>query len=97
MLSALTVSVLLDGKSLGITKVGTYLHTPLAPGRYTLLSESESEAPVVVDVEAGRNYFFQQHVAFGAFAARTMLVRVDEETGRSAVLESTMAASNAVQ
>lgn len=92
-LTAVTVSVRLDGKSLGVLGSGTYLFTTLLPGRYTLLSASESEEPVTLLAEAGRNYFFLQEVAFGARAARTTLVRVDEEMGRAAVLRSEMAAT----
>jgi Protein of unknown function (DUF2846) len=95
VLSAVAVTVLLNGRGFGMTKVGTYLHTTVEPGQYTLLSQGEDQAPVVVQAEPGKNYFFHQEVAFGALAARTGLVRVDEATGRDAVLASQMSASQA--
>ena len=59
VLSAIAVSVLLNGRGFGLTKVGTYLYAAVEPGEYTLLSQGEEEAPVVVVAEAGKNYFFQ--------------------------------------
>ncbi len=94
VLSALAVSVQLDGRALGMTKAGTYLHTELAPGGHTVLSLGEDASPVVVDVQAGKNYFFHQEVAFGSQAARTSLLPVDEATGREAVLDSRLAATH---
>lgn len=95
-LSAVTVSVKINGQSFGLLGVGTYLYADVAPGRYTLLSVSEEDAPVVVAVEPDRNYFFQQEIAFGSSAARTALVSVDEAKGREAVLGSELAASQRV-
>jgi hypothetical protein len=96
-LSAVSVSVTLNGQSFGMLGVGTYLYAAVSPGQYTLLSASEEEAPAVVVVEAGQNYFFQQEIAFGSSAARTALIRVDEAQGREAVLESEMAASQGAE
>lgn len=95
-LSAVTVSVKVNGQSFGMLGVGTYLHASVTPGRYTLASVSEQEVPVVVSAEAGRNYFLEQQVAFGSTMAQTALVLVDEAKGRQAVESSEMAASQSV-
>lgn len=94
VLSALAVSVLLNGRAMGMTKVGTYLHAQLEPGEYTVLSQGEDQSPVVVVAEPGKNYFFHQEVAFGAFAARTSLLPVEDAVGREEVLASRLAATH---
>jgi hypothetical protein len=95
-LSAVTVNVKVNGQSFGLLGVGTYLYTALPPGQYTVVSVSEAEAPIVLTAEAGKNYFFQQEIAFGSTAAQTTLVRVDDAQGREAVLKSEMAASQPI-
>lgn len=92
-LSAITLAVDVNGSSLGVLKVGTFLLAVVAPGTYQLVSQSENEAPVSVTVEVGKNYFFQQEVSFGSAEARSVLVHVDEATGRGAVGDLEMAAS----
>lgn len=94
-LSAVTLVVTLDGAAWGTTKAGTYLFGELpAPGRYTLLSQSEDPAPVVLEVEPGQSYFFQQDITFGAVAARSVLHPVDAQTGQAGVLQTQGAVTN---
>jgi hypothetical protein len=94
-LKALTLNVSIDGAFFGQTKVGSYLYVELAPGQYVVTSQSEVEVPVKLQVEAGRNYFFQQDIAFGTSSVRSTLLPVDEQTGRSAVMNSELAVTQA--
>jgi hypothetical protein len=96
-MSAVTVNVTLNGRALGLLKVGTYVHAALEPGRYTLLSQSSKEMPVLVVAEPGTNYFFEQIVEDAAVwqsFARTTLVKVDEAAGRAGVSANELAASH---
>jgi hypothetical protein len=90
-LSALTLNVSIDGVLWGQTKVGSYLYAELPPGQYVLSSQSEAETPVRIQVEAGRQYYFQQDIAFGSSSVRSTLLPVDEQTGRAAVMKSELA------
>ncbi len=96
-LSAVTVNVTMNGTEFGLLKVGTYLHAVLEPGRYTLVSRSFQEVPVVLIAEADHQYFFQQVVEdapIWASGPRSTLIRVDEAVGRREVSDGEMAASN---
>ncbi|MBL8951406.1 MAG: DUF2846 domain-containing protein [Myxococcaceae bacterium] len=96
-MSAVTVNVKLNGRALGLLKVGTYLHAVLEPGTYTLVSQSQVELPVQLQVEPDRTYFFEQLVREGAFwhaLPTTTLAPIDEARGRDAVAQSTMAATH---
>lgn len=85
-LSALAYNVNINAKAFGSTGAGTFLFAELeAPGTYTIDSESEVPAPVVLQVEPNKNYFFRQDVAFGTNSGRSTLQPVDEATGREGV------------
>lgn len=92
-LSALLFSVTIDGNPLGRTKVGTYLHAELAPGIYTLATQSETKSSLKLVAEAGKNYFYLQEVSFGAISARSELWPMSEPEGRTGVLETELADS----
>lgn len=92
-LRAITVNVMLDGHGLGTTKVGTFLQATVPAGPHTLLSQSESEVPVLVQAEPNQSYFFEQKVSFGVRDAQTTLIRVEDAVGRAAVLACDRAAS----
>jgi hypothetical protein len=85
-LSAQAYNVNINGNAFGSTGAGTYLFAELsAPGTYTIDSQSEVPAPVVLQVEPNKNYFFRQDVAFGTNTGRSTLQPVDEATGREGV------------
>lgn len=92
-LSALLFSVTIDGAPLGRTKVGTYLHSELPPGIYTLSTQSETKSTVKLVAEAGKNYFYLQDVGFGAISARSELLPMSEPEGRAGVLDTELADS----
>jgi hypothetical protein len=93
--AAFTMSVLLDGEPLGQTAPSTYLHTPIAPGRHSVVSKTaENESGVVIDAQPGRNYFLWQEAKFGALSVRSLLQSVDEQTGRDAVADCELAVTN---
>lgn len=88
-LSAQAFDVSINGKAFGSTGAGTFLFAELpAPASYAIESQSETPAPVVLNVEPGKNYFFRQDVAFGSSAGRSTLQPVDETTGRAEVSDS---------
>jgi len=88
-LSAQAFDVTINGNAFGTTGPGSFLFAELAaPASYTIESQSETPAPVVLNAEPGKNYFFRQDVAFGTNAGRSTLLPVDEQTGRAEVSET---------
>ncbi|GAC1537640.1 MAG: hypothetical protein NVS2B9_03990 [Myxococcales bacterium] len=92
---AARLSVALDGALLGDTAAMTYLYTPIAPGRHTIVSKAENDSDATIDAKAGTNYFLWQEVKMGLWTARSALRDMPEKTGREAVLECTMGSTRA--
>jgi hypothetical protein len=85
-LSSQAYTVKINGNAFGSTGAGTFLLADLpAPGTYTIESESELPAPVILRVEPRHNYFFRQDVSSGAGFGRSFLQPVDDTTGRDGV------------
>ncbi|MBV9008825.1 MAG: DUF2846 domain-containing protein [Verrucomicrobia bacterium] len=70
----------LDGRTLGLLTIGTYIFSEVQPGQHTL-SRLQTVKPI--RLEAGRNYFFR--LAPSLAASETKFVEVPETKGRTAV------------
>jgi hypothetical protein len=90
--AAIKMPVILDGKVLGDTAAKTYLYSEVAPGKHQLVSKTENDSTLNVDVVAGKIYYVWQEVKMGLFAARSKLQQVDDTTGQAGVMESKLAA-----
>jgi hypothetical protein len=85
--AAIKMPVALNGKLVGDTAAKTFMLLSVAPGKHTLVSKTENDSTLSLDVQAGRNYFVWQEVKMGMFAARSLLQLVDEAKGRAGVSE----------
>lgn len=83
--AAIKMPLLLDGVSVGDTAAHTYLLKQVGPGKHTVVSKTENDASLDIDVAAGKNYYVWQEVKMGAFAARSALHLVEESKGQKAV------------
>lgn len=86
---AARIDILLDGKPLGKTVPKTFFAVDVPPGRHIVVSKGENDFTLVVEAEAGKNYYVWQEVKMGLGLpnARTRLQLVNESEGRSGVNE----------
>ena len=85
--AAIKMPLLLDSMSIGDTGPHTYAFRQVTPGRHTIVSKTENDPAIEVDAQAGKNYYVWQEVKMGAFAARSALHLVDDQTGEKGVNE----------
>ncbi|WP_194436896.1 DUF2846 domain-containing protein [Vibrio fluminensis] len=77
--TALKRMIWVDGWYLGTTGHKTYFYTQLEPGTYDVSTESEfSPNHLLIDVEAGKNYYIQQTIELGVFVGGSKLRPVPE-------------------
>ncbi|WP_426270413.1 DUF2846 domain-containing protein [Dyella kyungheensis] len=88
--AAIKMPLLIDGQSVGDTAAKTYLRRELAPGSHTIVSKTEEDSTLTLDMQAGKTYFVWQEVKMGMFAARSALHQVDETKGRAAIEKCTL-------
>ncbi len=88
--AAIKMPLLLDNQSIGDTGPHTYAFRQVAPGKHVLVSKTEKDVTLDLDVQAGNNYYVWQEVKMGAFAARSALHLVDEKTGEDGVKQCKM-------
>ena len=74
-----------DGKWVGVNRGNNYFFLVLEPGAHRFCSQAENSDFAGLVLEAGKVYFFQQHVEMGLLKARTSLERIDEGRGREAL------------
>lgn len=90
--AALKKTVYLDQKAIGESAEDVYFYTTTTPGSHVLSTESEfSPNDLQIDTEGGKNYFVEQYIKMGVFVGGANLRLVDEETGKKAVLECSLA------
>jgi len=81
--------ILLDGKPAGLVGLSTHLLLAVAPGEHRLSATSpENEHVLVVNTEAGQNYFFELASRTGTSYARAELRPLAEADGKEAVLQT---------
>lgn len=83
--AAIKMPLLLDNQSIGDSGPHTYAFRQIAPGKHTITSKTEKDASIDIDAQPGKNYYVWQEVKMGAFAARSALHLVDEQTGEDGV------------
>lgn len=90
---ALKKDVWIDGKCIGETGPNVFFHEEVKGGmEHKLSTESEfSPNDLLVNTEAGRNYFVRQFIKFGVFVGGAGLELVDEEKGKSEVAKLNLA------
>jgi hypothetical protein len=72
----------------------TYFYKEVQSGGHILSTESEfSNNDLLLDAEAGRNYFVRQYIKMGLFVGGANLELVSEEEGKKGVLECKLADS----
>jgi len=89
---AIKMPVTLNDRMMGDTGPKTYFHWLLDPGSYKIASHTENTPELVVDVEAGKDYYVWQEVKMGLWTARSLLHKVDNTNGRKGVGESRLIA-----
>jgi Protein of unknown function (DUF2846) len=89
--AAIKMPVALNGKLVGDTGAKTYLLLQVPAGSHTIISKTENDSTLKLDVQAGRNYFVWQEVKMGMMQARSLLQVVDEATGKAGVAECKLA------
>ncbi|VCU69019.1 hypothetical protein PIGHUM_01079 [Pigmentiphaga humi] len=84
---ALKKDVYLDGNCIGETADKIFFYTQLAGNRtYKLSTESEfSPNDLVLDINAGKNYFVRQFIKVGVFVGGAGLESVSEEEGKRVI------------
>jgi hypothetical protein len=95
--AAIPMTVSVNKRMLGQTAAKTYFQLNVAPGRYTIESNSENVSTLNLWVDAGKNYFVWQEVKMGMWSARSALQQVDETKGRAGVLESKLIATTVTE
>lgn len=85
--SAIKMTVLIDGVSVGDTVAKSYIFRTLPAGDHTVTSKAENDNTLDITMQAGQVYFVWQEVKMGALYARSKLHLVDEATGETAVKE----------
>ncbi len=74
--------IAVDGDWKGVNRGKNYFFFTVEPGERYFCSESENQDFLVLNVEAGKTYYFLQEVKLGLMKARTNLVQFTEEKGK---------------
>lgn len=84
---ALKKDVYLDGNCIGETADKVFFYTQVDGGRtYKLSTESEfSPNDLVLDINAGKNYFVRQFIKIGVFVGGAGLESVSEDEGKRVI------------
>ena len=85
--AAMKMPIVLNGKLVADTASMTYLLLEVPPGSHKLVSKTENDATLMLNADAGRNYFIWQEAKMGGFAPRSALHLVDESTGKAGIKE----------
>ena len=93
--SAIKMPLLLDGAAIGDTGPHTDVLKQVPAGKHTVVSKTENDASLDVDLVAGKNYFVWQGVThnFLSFTYHSRLKLVDETTGQEGVAECELVAT----
>jgi hypothetical protein len=83
--SAVHMDVSMDGRLWGQTVANSFMVWQLRPGTHRLVSHTENDSEIEVDVLPGRRYFVWQEVKMGTMFARSRLQMVSEQQGQAAV------------
>lgn len=67
---------------IGSTLPNRYIFTILEPGSYTLMSKSENESKLEIQVESDKIYYVEQNAEIGLIFGRSKLKLLSEEEGK---------------
>jgi hypothetical protein len=68
-----------NGQIVAVNKMGTYNYAFLDPGRYTLRSKAGNVGELVIELQAGKEYYFFQNTFMGFASAKNTLTRQSKE------------------
>jgi uncharacterized protein YlaN (UPF0358 family) len=90
---ALKKDVWVDGKCIGETAPNVFFYEEVQGGaEHKVSTESEfSPNDLLVNTESGKNYFVQQYLKLGVFVGGAGLELVDDEKGKKAIGNLSMA------
>jgi hypothetical protein len=75
----------IDRQWIGVNQYKTYFVVAIAPGTHDLCSQMENASRLTVTLEAGKTYYFQQHIYAGAWKAQNELSQLTEAEGQYAL------------
>lgn len=79
---AIQTKLAVDGDWKGVNRGNNYFYFTVDPGEHFFCSVAENRSLLKLNVEAGKTYYLQQHVALGVTKARTKIELMTEEEGR---------------
>lgn len=88
--AAIEMPVTVNGSEVGKTAANTFIFLTLDPGTYQVVSKTENDSTVVLNAQAGQNYFLWQEVKMGTWSAGSHLQEVAEHVGKAGVNECSM-------
>lgn len=88
---AIRMPVTCDGTPIGSTNGKRYIYAFVKPGKREFISKAENKDELVLVIEAGKTYFFEQKVQMGFIMARNQLERLDETQGRKKLAKCKLA------
>ena len=72
-----TIHVTLDGKDMGVTGGQTYFRWEVSPGEHMIISKTHDWSGLVINAEAGHQYYVWQDIGVGLLGPTSELKLVD--------------------
>jgi len=79
------MDIIVDGKIIARSVVYSYAQLELSPGIHEIISRTERDVKLSLDVKAGQLYFIHQEGAPGLWRSRSKLVQVSAQVGQQGV------------
>ena len=76
-----------DGEWKGTNRGSNYFYFTLDPGEHYFCSAAENHSVLKANVEAGKTYYFQQHIRMGVMKARNKIEVMPVEEGRLKLMD----------
>ena len=80
--AAISMSVTCDGSPIGATNGKRYIFAYVKPGKREFVSKAENKDELLIELEAGKTYYFEQEVKMGILYARNRLSRLEDADGK---------------
>jgi len=88
---AIKIALALDGRMMGQTAPKTYFAWDVAPGKHEIMCSGENNVRLTVDAPSGGAVYVWQEMKMGTWSAGCALNLVDGSTGRSGVMDCSLA------
>jgi len=89
---AIKRAITLDDERIGETANCVYFYKVIPPGSHTLSTQSEfGENTINFNANPGCNYFFEQYMTMGVFAAGSDIKAVSDTEGKANVMKCNLA------